>query len=155
MNENELVVEEVVVEEQPEKTFNQEQVDNIVAKRLKKERKEIETIFAKLGIEDVEKIDEFIEQLNDERSYKSKYEELSKTIAERDRKERVIKAGIDERFVKVALLELGDEFDDETLQEYVQNNIHFTKEKFNKVSSSNIPNGTPPKGPSMKDLQKL
>lgn len=129
------ITEEVQVQEEPKKQpygFTQEEVDEVIAKRLTRER---EGIAKKLGVSAFDKIDEFMKQYDETVTEKeqlhSRLGELESTILDKDFRLTALAMGIMQdhvdRAVKLAKTELNDEVNIEQALELVINDFPMLK----------------------------
>ena len=122
-------------EEVVEKTFTQEEVDNIVKERLAK---------AKKGIPSKEELTKYNEWKESQKTQQDKYDELVKNDAEKDstisnlKKENlVLKSGITDNdeieFIVYKVSKMDGDFED-NLKEYLTENPKFTKKQETKAT---------------------
>lgn len=126
---------EINSEEVVEKTFTQEEVDNIVKERLAK---------AKKGIPSKEELTKYNEWKENQKTQQDKYDELVKNDAEKDstisnlKKENlVLKSGITDNdeieFIVYKVSKMDGDFED-NLKEYLAENPKFTKKQETKAT---------------------
>lgn len=111
------VTEEVQVQEQPKKQpygFTQEEVDEVIAKRLARER---EAIAKKLGVEKYEAVDTFLEQykntLGEKEKLNSELANIKNSLLDKEFRLSALTLGVKQehvdRAVKLAMTEMNEE----------------------------------------------
>ena len=129
-------------EEVVEKTFTQEEVNNIVKERLAKAQK---------GIPSKEELTKYNEWKESQKTQQDKYDELVKNDAEKDstistlKKENlVLKSGITDNdeieFIVYKVSKMDGDFED-NLKQYLANNSKFTKKQEIKATGVESKNG--------------
>jgi len=122
-------------EEVVEKTFTQEEVDNIVKERLAK---------AKKGIPSKEELTKYNEWKESQKTQQDKYDELLKKESEKDntisnlqKENLVLKSGITDNdeieFIVYKVSKMDGDFED-NLKEYLADNPKFTKKQETKAT---------------------
>ena len=129
-----------------DKTFTQEEVNEMISKRLSKSEK---TLFSKLGIDKKEDIDGLLLKLNDYNSMKSKHDELLNQVntltGEKTKAQytRVIeKANVDEDLIDFVYSKVEPKKDEKVedyktrLEEYLANHTNYIKGNLQTIDTS-------------------
>lgn len=129
-----------------DRTFTQEEVNEMISKRLSKSEK---TLFSKLGIEKKEDIDGLLLKLNDYNSMKSKHDELLNQVntltGEKTKAQytRVIeKANVDEELIDFVYSKVEPKKDEKVedyktrLEEYLANHTNYIKGNLQTIDTS-------------------
>jgi coenzyme F420-reducing hydrogenase delta subunit len=129
-------------------TFTQEQIDEIVSKRLAEQKTKF---YSKLGVNDEKEIDIIL-------TNHKKYDTISKELTELNEKEKVSSykstlktLGIEDDLVDFVLTKIPqDEKFEDTAKEFVKANPKYLKETFTKMNSVINLDGT-----TQKDISKM
>lgn len=129
-----------------DKTFTQEEVNEMISKRLSKGEK---TLLSKLGIEKKEEIDGLLAKLNDYNVIKSKHDELLNQVnvltGEKTKSQytRVIeKANVDDDLIEFVYSKLEPKKDEKVedyktrLEEYLANHTNYIKGNLTTIDTS-------------------
>jgi len=139
-------------EQQKPKTFTQEQVDDIVTKRLARDRA---GLYKQFGIDDEAKIPDVIGKIKEYDKIKPEYETM-KTSAAKAAKAAVLKtAGIDEAFIEFALTQVqGDtpEAYKENAGKYLAEHPKLRAENYQQINATLPINGG---GAGLPDFAKM
>lgn len=129
------ITEEVQATEEPKKQpygFTQEEVDEVIAKRLTRER---ESIAKKLGVKNYDGVDEFLKQydetVTEKEQLSSRLSELESAVLDKDFRLTALAMGVMQdhvdRAVKLAKTEVNEEINIEQALELVLNDFPMLK----------------------------
>lgn len=119
-----------------EKTYTKEQINEIVEKRLAKERGRM---FKKLGIENEDGIESLIAKIGEYKVLKAEHDAIIKATKEAELTKRLAEHKIDKDFNDYVIQKLGEDADDAAIEELIKSNPKILVREEQPQIGSNFP----------------